>query len=42
MPLIWDKMLVESNGFSYMDFKLHVEVNKAMDGMLVERLVNSY
>ena len=29
--------MLESNGLSYMDFKIHVDVNKAMDGMLKER-----
>ena len=40
MPMAWGKMILESNGLSYMDFKLHVDVNKAMDGMLKERLVD--
>lgn len=40
--MVWGKMMLESNGLSYMDFKIHVDVNKAMDGMLKERsgLVN--
>ena len=32
-------MMLESNGLSYMGFKVHVDVNKAMDGMLKERSV---
>ena len=39
MPMVWGKMMLESNGLSYMDFKLHVDVNKAMDGILKERSV---
>ena len=39
MPMVWGKMMLESNGLSYMDFKLQVDLNKAMDGMLKERLV---
>ena len=35
--MVWGKMMLESNGLSYMDFKIHVDVNKAMDGMLKER-----
>lgn len=38
--MVWGKMLLESNGLSYMDFKLHVDVNKAMDFRLQERSVN--
>ena len=37
--MVWGKMMLESNGLSYMDFKLQVDLNKAMDGMLKERLV---
>ena len=40
MPMIWGKMMLESNGLSYMDFKLQVDLNKAMDGMLKERLAD--
>ena len=40
--MVWGKMMLESNGLSYMDFKLHVDVNKAMDGMLKERLVDDH
>ena len=42
MPMIWGKMMLESNGLSYMDFKLQVDLNKAMDGMLKERLADVY
>ena len=35
-------MMLESNGLSYMGFKVHVDVNKAMDGMLKERSVDSF
>ena len=42
VPMVWGKMMLESNGLSYMDFKLHVDVNKAMDGMLKERLVHDH
>ena len=38
--MVWGKMMLKSNGLSYMDFKIHVEINKAMDGMLKERLVD--
>ena len=38
--MIWGKMMLESNGLSYMDFKLQVDLNKAMDGMLKERLAD--
>ena len=39
--MVWGKVILRSNGVSYMDFKLHVDVNKAMDGELIERLVIS-
>ena len=35
-------MMLESNGLSYMGFKVHVDVNKAMDGMLKERSVYNF
>ena len=37
--MVWGKMILESNGLSYMDFKVHVDVNKAFDGVLNERSV---
>ena len=37
--MVWGKMILRSNGLSYMDFKVHVGVNKAMDGVLMERSV---
>ena len=37
--MVWGKMTLESNGLSYMDFKVHVDVNKAIDGVLNERSV---
>ena len=37
MPMAWGKMILESNGLSYMDFKLEVDVNKAMNYTLNER-----
>ena len=38
--MVWGKMMLKSNGLSYMDFKIHVEINKARDRMLKERLVD--
>ena len=35
--MVWGKMVLESNGLSYMDFKLEVDVNKAMNYTLTER-----
>ena len=40
--MVWGKMMLESNGLSYMGFKVHVDVNKAMDGMLKERSVDNF
>ena len=40
--MLLGKMMLKSNGLSYMDFKIHVEINKAMDGMLKERLVQTF
>ena len=37
--MVWGKMILESNGLSYMDFKVDVDVNKAIDGVLNERSV---
>ena len=39
--MVWGKMILRSNGLSYMDFKVHFDVNKAFDGELIERLVSS-
>ena len=30
-------MMLSANGHSYMDFTIEVEMNKAMDGSLLER-----
>ena len=38
VPVVWGEMKLSSNGLSYMDFKLHIELNKAMDGAIKERL----
>ncbi len=27
--MVWGKMMLSSNGLSYMNFKVHVEINKA-------------
>ena len=35
--MIWGQMTLTSNGLSYMDFKLDIDVNKAMEGALKER-----
>ena len=37
--MVWGKMILESNGLSYMDFKVHVDVNKAINGVLNVRSV---
>ena len=37
--MVWGKMILESNGLSYMDFKVDIDVNKAIDGVLIERSV---
>ena len=37
VPVVWGEMKLSSNGLSYMDFKLHIELNKAMDGAIKER-----
>jgi len=36
IPTMWGKMMLSSNGNSYMEFKLHVELNTAMDNTLME------
>ena len=35
--IFWGKMILTSDGLSYMDFKVHIDVNKFMDGVLNER-----
>ena len=35
--MFWGKMMLSSNGLSYMDYKVHVELNKAMDASLMDR-----
>ena len=37
--MVLGKVILESNGLNYMDFKVHVGVNKAIDGVLNERSV---
>ena len=39
--MVWGKVILKSNGLSYMDFKVHVNVNKAIDGVLNERSVKT-
>ena len=36
-PDLWGKMMFESNGHSYMSFKVDVHLHKAIDGFLSER-----
>ena len=36
VPMIWGNMILTSNGQSYMDFKLQIDV-KSIDGVLNER-----
>ena len=36
-PDLWGKMMFESNGHSFMEFKLDVHLYKALDGSLTER-----
>ena len=40
--MVWGKMILESNGLSYMDFKLEVDVNKAMNYTLNERYLRMF
>ena len=37
--MVWGKMILRSNGLSYMDFKVHVDVKKAIGGVLNERSI---
>ena len=40
--MVWGKMILKSNGLSYMDFKVHVDVNRAIDGVLNKRSVSQH
>ena len=40
--MVWGKMILKSNGLSYMDFKLKVDVNKAINFTLNERYNGGY
>ena len=40
--MVWGKMILKSNGLSYMDFKLQVDVNKAINFTLNERYNGGY
>ena len=40
--MVWGKMILESNGLSYVDFKVHVDVNKAVNGVLNMRSVQTH
>ena len=37
--MFWGKMMIVSNGLSYMDYKIHLEINKVMDGAVTERYI---
>ena len=37
MPSIWGEMMISKNGHSYMDYKVEVELHKAVDENNTER-----